>query len=59
MTSHKAAAEQSPGKLNVLYQEGINNKRDGFDHDIGAGPSTGSDVAAAMLDIGQAWHGQR
>ncbi|KJA26636.1 hypothetical protein HYPSUDRAFT_36356 [Hypholoma sublateritium FD-334 SS-4] len=50
--------EQSAWVINSFCEEGIEPYTNKFDHDTGAGPSTGSSVAAAMLDIGQARHGQ-
>ncbi|KJA26640.1 hypothetical protein HYPSUDRAFT_36360 [Hypholoma sublateritium FD-334 SS-4] len=50
--------EQSVWDINSFCDEGIEPFTKISDHDTGAGPSTGSSVAAAMLDIGQARHGQ-
>ena len=51
--------EQSTWGVNSFFKEGIIPLTNKCDHDTEAGPSTGSSVAAAMLDIEQAKHDQR
>ncbi|KJA15989.1 hypothetical protein HYPSUDRAFT_207402 [Hypholoma sublateritium FD-334 SS-4] len=51
--------EQSGWVVDFFCEEGIEPITLNSDHTTGAGPSTGSGVAAAMLDIEQAQEGQR